>query len=202
MTCCQHSTVKAVQPAYRRVLWVVLLINFAMFLVEILGGLLSGSTALLSDALDFLGDAFNYGISLWVLNRALWVRARASLLKAYTLVAFALFVLATTFYRLFWGEVPRPIEMSLIGVLALLANVISAVLLYRYRQGDSNMRSVWLCSRNDAIGNILVVLASVAVYYSQSNLPDLLVAGVMAWLALQAGRRIIYQAKQELKGKV
>ncbi|MDG6895547.1 cation transporter [Volucribacter amazonae] len=198
MSCCQPSCVTP-SPTYAKVLWAVLAINFVMFLVEILGGLLSGSTALLADALDFFGDAFNYGLSLWVLNRALSLRAKASLLKGYSLLILAIFILLTSVYRLVWGDVPNHFEMSLIGGLALLANVISALLLYRYRQGDSNMTSVWLCSRNDAIGNILVVFASMAVYYSQSNLPDLLVAGVMAWLALQAGIRIIGQATQELQ---
>lgn len=203
MSCCHqtHCDSQSTNPAYRKVLWAVLAINFVMFLVEIIGGVQAGSTSLLSDSMDFFGDAANYGVSLFVLGSALSLRAKASLLKGYTMGVFGLTVFAVIVYRLWLGEIPDHEEMTVIGVLALLANVVSAWLLYRYREGDSNMRSVWLCSRNDAIGNILVVIAAGAVYFTQSNLPDLIVAAVMAGLSLQASVVIIRQANEELRSE-
>lgn len=203
MACCSSATcaTPSVSPTYRKVLWSVLAINFVMFLVEIVGGMASGSTSLLSDSMDFFGDAANYGVSLFVLGSALSVRAKASLLKGYTMGVFGVAVLAMIPYRLWLGKLPDHEEMTVIGFIALLANVVSAVLLYRFREGDSNMRSVWLCSRNDAVGNILVVVAAGAVYLTQSNLPDLIVSGVMAYLAISAAAAVVKQAKGELQGE-
>ena len=177
----------------------MLLINAAMFVVEILAGISSGSVSLLSDSLDFLGDSANYVISLIVLPMALSYRAKASLIKGATMGAFGLFILATTVYRLWYGEVPSHSQMSMVGLLALLANVTAAWLLYRFRDGDSNMTSVWLCSRNDAIGNVAVIGAGIAVYFTSSRYPDLIVAFILASLALSASATIIKQALGELK---
>ncbi|MDO4223652.1 MAG: cation diffusion facilitator family transporter [Acinetobacter sp.] len=185
-------------PHYRYVLWIALLINALMFAVEIIMGMKANSVSLLSDSLDFLGDAANYGISLFVLNMALRQRARASLIKGYTMSAFGVWILGVTAYQLLQGELPNYHEMSIVGVIALIANLTVAALFFSTRQGDSNMRGVWLCSRNDAIGNLAIIMAAGLVYWSNSAYPDLIVALIMAYLAIQAGVQIIRQAKQEL----
>lgn len=190
----------AIPPGYRRVLWVALVVNAAMFGVEIAGGLAAGSVSLLADAIDFFGDAANYGVSLAVLAMGAVWRARAALLKAATMMLFGAGVLARTAWAAYAGQPPEPLAMGLIGVLALLANVGVAVLLYAYREGDANMRSVWLCTRNDAIGNVAVVLAALGVFGTGTRWPDLLVAAVMAGLALTAGLSVMLQARRELAG--
>lgn len=189
-----HTTAR-----YRKVLWAALAINFGMFIIEIVMSARSGSVSLMSDSLDFLGDAGNYLISLLVLSMALHHRARASLLKGATMAAFGTWVLLTTLYQFWAGSLPNYHEMSIVGVLALLANVTAAALLYAFREGDSNMRGVWICSRNDAIGNLLVIAAAGGVYLSSSNLPDLLVALALSGLALKGASTIIRQARQELR---
>lgn len=199
-TSCSHDTHdKQLSPRYKKALWIALGLNLAMFVIEIMAGINSGSVSLLSDSLDFFGDSANYVISLIVLPMALSYRAKASLVKGVTMGAFGLFILATTVYRLWYGEVPSHSQMSLVGALALLANVTAAWLLYRFRDGDSNMTSVWLCSRNDAIGNVAVIGAGIAVYFTSSRYPDLVVAFIMAALALSAGVAIIKQAMGELQ---
>lgn len=197
---CTHHLAPAKTNKYRTALWAALGINGVMFLVEIIGGIQAGSVSLLADSLDFLGDTANYGISLFVLNHALRTRAKASMIKGGSMLLFGLFVFGSTFYRWWLGELPNYHEMSIIGVAALLANLWVVWILYHFREGDSNMQSVWLCSRNDALGNLAVILAGFAVYFSQSNLPDLLVALFMAYLAITAGWQVVQQAKQELHG--
>ncbi|MCJ0975445.1 cation diffusion facilitator family transporter [Pseudomonas sp. PS1] len=198
--CCDSGcATPAVGPAFRKALWVALVINLAMFGVEIVSGLRSGSVSLLADAIDFAGDAANYGISLVVLSMGLVWRARAALLKGVTMMAFGLFVLARAGWSLHAGVLPEPLTMGVIGALALLANVAVALMLYAFREGDSNMRSVWLCSRNDALGNIAVMAAAAGVFGTGSAWPDLGVALVMAGLALSAGYSVIRQARQELR---
>ncbi|GAB6388266.1 cation transporter [Stutzerimonas marianensis] len=198
--CCDSGcATPAVGPAFRKALWVALVINLAMFGVEIVSGLRSGSVSLLADAIDFAGDAANYGISLVVLSMGLVWRARAALLKGVTMMAFGLFVLARAGWSLHAGVLPEPMTMGVIGALALLANVAVALMLYAFREGDSNMRSVWLCSRNDALGNIAVMAAAAGVFGTGSAWPDLGVALVMAGLALSAGYSVIRQARQELR---
>lgn len=201
-TCCSHGCADSPaerSPRYRRVLWVALVINVVMFAVELVGGLRSGSVSLLADAVDFFGDAANYGLSLRVLGMALHWRARAALVKGLSMGAFGVFVLVRAVWMLAGGTVPEPVAMGAIGALALLANVSVAVMLYAWREGDANMRSVWLCSRNDAIGNLAVMAAALGVLGTGSAWPDLLVAGVMAVLALSAARSVIAQARQELQ---
>ena len=198
--CCHHVHPAPHQnPRYRRVLWVALLVNGAMFGVEIAGGLSAGSVALLADAVDFFGDAANYGLSLAVLGMALAWRARAAALKALSMGAFGLFVLGRAAWSARQGIVPEPATMGAIGALALLANVSVAAMLYAWRDGDANMRSVWLCSRNDAIGNLAVMAAALGVFGTGSAWPDLVVAAVMALLALSAARSIVRQASAELR---
>jgi Co/Zn/Cd efflux system component len=182
----------------RRVLWIALAVNALMFLVEIGAGVSAGSVSLLADAIDFFGDAANYGLSLAVLAMGAVARARAAVFKAATMVAFGAVVLGRALWIALQGGTPEPLTMGVVGTLALLSNVGVAVLLYAYREGDANMRSVWLCTRNDAIGNVAVLLAAVGVFGTGTRWPDLLVAAVMAGLALSAGLSVIRQARREL----
>ncbi len=197
--CCSHDHAPGASPRYRRVLWVALVINAAMFFAEIAGGLRAGSVSLLADAVDFFGDAANYGISLLVLGMALAWRARAAWFKGLCMGLFGLFVLARAAWSVASGDVPEPLTMGAIGMLALLANLAVAVLLYAWRDGDANMRSVWLCTRNDAIGNVAVMAAALGVFGTARAWPDLLVAAVMGTLALLAAASVMRQARRELR---
>ncbi|MCP5283541.1 MAG: cation transporter [Burkholderiaceae bacterium] len=196
---CHAEPAANASPAYRRVLWVALVLNAAMFGVEVTAGLAAGSVSLLADAVDFFGDAANYGLSLAVLGMGLAWRARAAWVKGLSMGAFGVFVIARAAWSLWQGEVPEPVTMGLVGALALVVNVAVALMLYRWREGDANMRSVWLCSRNDALGNLAVMAAALGVFGTGSAWPDLLVAGVMAVLALSASRAVLRQATQELR---
>ena len=200
--CCDHGheNAKAVaqSPVYRRILWVALAVNLAMFAVEIGAGLAAQSASLLADSLDFLGDAGNYGISLFVLGMALHWRARASLLKAATMAAFGLWVAFVTIDHALSGTVPGAHVMGVVGALALAANIGVAALLWRFRNGDSNMRSVWICTRNDAIGNLAVLAAAAGVLGSGTGWPDYLVAAIMSGLALTGALQIAKAALAEL----
>ena len=198
--CCNHDTGPAHNDGrYRRILWIALLVNLTMFIVEIGAGLKAGSVSLLADSLDFLGDAANYAISLWVLGMALTWRARAAQFKALSMLLFGLAVLGAALWHWWQGEVPSAPTMSVVGTLALLANLGVAVLLYAYREGDSNMRSVWLCTRNDALGNLAVLAAALGVFGTGSAWPDLIVASIMAALAITAAIQVLRQADGELK---
>jgi len=185
--------------AYRRVLWIVLAINAVMFFVEIGAGLAAGSASLQADALDFLGDAGNYIISLAVLGMALRYRAMAALAKGLTMGAFGLWVVGTVVRHSIVGTVPEPITMGVVGFAALAANAACFGLLYAYRDGDANMQSVWICSRNDVLGNLAVLLAAVGVFGTGTGWPDLIVATVMAALALQGAWIVVRQACDELQ---
>lgn len=183
---------------YRNVLWIALAVNAAMFAVEIVAGMRAESASLLADALDFLGDAANYGISVWVLGLELAIRARAALVKALTMAAFGLWVLGYTLWQATTGAIPSAPTMGLIGVLALAANLGVAGLLFAFRDGDSNRRSVWLCTRNDALGNLAVMLAALGVFGTGAAWPDLIVASIMASLALSSASRVMRHARAEL----
>lgn len=202
--CCNHDTpaVSTIQnlPRYRRALWIALGLNLAMFVVEVLAGGQSGSLSLLADAVDFAGDAINYGVSLAVLSAALLWRARAALFKAACMLGMGGFVLAKALWSLKTGAPPEAATMGVVAVLALSANLLAAWVLYAFREGDANMRSVWLCTRNDAIGNLAVMAAALGVFGTGSAWPDLLVAGIMASLALRGGWQILKQARAELRG--
>ena len=199
--CCsgECSSAKAVvSPRFRKALWVALADNALIFVVEIVGGLKSGSVSLLADAVDFAGDAANYGLSLAVLAMgALW-RARAALVKGLTMGAYGLFVLGKTAWAAMSGVPPEPFTMGAVALLALAANVSVAAMLYAFRDGDANMRSVWLCSRNDAIVNVAVGLAALGVLGTGTAWPDLVVAVVIAALALSAGWSVVRQAHGEI----
>jgi Co/Zn/Cd efflux system component len=197
----QHMHAPASQassPRYRRILWIALIVNALMFLVEIGAGLKSGSVSLLADSVDFFGDAANYGLALWALSLAAVWGSRVALLKGITMLLFGLAVLARTAWSSWAGEMPEAITMGAIGSLALAANLLVAALLYQYREGNANMRSVWLCTRNDAFGNIAVLFAGIAVWGSGSAWPDLAVALVMAGLAIHSGSQVIRHALAEL----
>ena len=186
-------------PRWWRVLWIALVVNAAMFFIEMVAGSAADSRALQADALDFLGDAANYAVSLAVVGAALTWRARAALLKSLFMLGFAAWVFGSAILAFVNGTTPDPATMGAVGALALAANVSVALLLYRYRTGDANMRSVWICSRNDAIGNVAVMLAALGVLGTGSAWPDLIVAGVMAALALTGGVQVLRHALSELR---
>lgn len=194
-----HSHGIADNPRYRWILWIALLANAAMFAIEIVAGLAAHSVSLQADALDFLGDAANYAVSLFVLGLALRWRARASLLKALSMGLFAAWVLGRTGINLMQGTLPEAATMGVVGAVALFANLAVALLLFRFREGDSNMRSVWLCTRNDALGNIAVLAAAGGVFGLSAGWPDLIVAAGMATLAAVASVQIGRLALRELR---
>ena len=200
--CCSDSACanpgRPLPPGFRRALWIALWANLAMFGVELAAGWNAGSVSLLADAVDFFGDAANYGLSLAVLSMAAVWRSRAALVKGASMGAYGLYVLGQAGWNLWAGTVPEPLTMGAVGALALLVNVAVAALLYAFRDGDANMRSVWLCSRNDAIGNVAVMLAAAGVFGTHSAWPDLAVAVIMAALGLGAARSVLRQARQEL----
>jgi cation diffusion facilitator family transporter len=197
--CCDHTPETQVQDQrYRRVLWAVLMVNAAMFLIEVVAGLASGSVSLQADALDFLADVANYTISLFVLGLAFRYRSTAALAKGATMGVFGIWVLATCLWHTVHGEVPEPVTMGAVGGVALIANALCFALLWAYRAGDSNRRSVWLCSRNDVIGNFAVLLAALGVFKTGTVWPDVIVAAIMSVLALQGAWHVIRQASGEL----
>lgn len=202
-SCCHHDhhhdAPTGAAKGARLVLWIALLLNVAMFVVELGAGLVAGSTSLLADSVDFLGDAANYGIALAVLPLALVWRARAALLKGISMGLFGLWVAAMAVRHAVTGTLPEPLTMGAVGVLALVVNVVVAVMLYRFRTGDSNMRAVWICSRNDALGNLAVMAAASGVFATGTPWPDIAVAALMATLAIWGSAQVIAQARGELR---
>ena len=196
--CCAPAR-PAADPRFRQALWIALTVNAAMFVAEIAAAAGSGSVSLLADAIDFFGDAANYALSLAVLGMALHVRARAAVLKAVCMGAFGLFVLGRAAWAAIAGVPPEAITMGAVGLLALAANLGVALLLFRHRSGDANMRSAWICSRNDAIGNLAVILAALGVFGTGSAWPDLAVAVLMAVLAVWGAATVLRAARQELR---
>jgi Co/Zn/Cd efflux system component len=197
--CCDHEVkFEGLSAAYKRTLGAVIAINGTMFLAELGAGFFAGSQALKADALDFLGDTATYAITLFVIGMPLIWRARAALLKGLTLGAMGLWVLGSTAYHVLVLGVPQAEVMGAVGFLALTANLTSVMLLLKYRNGDANTRSVWLCSRNDAIGNLAVILAASGVWATDTAWPDLIVAGIMASLFLWSSAQIVRQAVGEL----
>lgn len=200
--CCNH-TPAAPEPnrdgGYRRVLWAVLAINALMFAVEIGAGLAASSAALQADALDFLADAGNYAISLFVVGMGLRVRASAALVKGATMALFGLWVVAILAWHAINGTVPEAMTMGAVGLAALVANAASFGLLWAFRHGDSNMRSAWICTRNDVLGNLAVLLAAAGVFGTGTGWPDVIVAAIMAGLALQGSAVVLRQSLTELR---
>ncbi|MGI9351922.1 MAG: cation transporter [Rhizobiaceae bacterium] len=197
--CSGNPVFDGLDPRYKRVLWLVIFINGAMFVTEMVAGKLAGSQALQADALDFLGDTLTYGVSLAVIGLSLKARSLAAIFKGISLLVMGLWVFGSTTYQIFVLGVPQAEIMGLIGFLALVANMASVLLLLRYKDGDANVRSVWLCSRNDAIGNVAVILASMAVWFTISAWPDLIVAIIMAGLFLRSSQLILLQAFREYR---
>lgn len=197
---CGHNTdFDGADPQFKRALWAVVAINATMFFIEIIAGEIAGSQALKADALDFLADAVTYGITLAVIGAALRTRALAALGKGISLLLMGMWVFGSTLYTVLSPEVPQAKVMGMIAVMALLANLVSVLILMKWREGDANVRSVWLCSRNDAIGNVAVMLAALGVFGTGTAWPDLLVAGIMAGLFLSSSYQIIQQSWKELK---
>ncbi|PUB81212.1 MAG: cation transporter [gamma proteobacterium symbiont of Ctena orbiculata] len=188
----------SVDPRFRKALWVALIVNTIMFAVEIAGGLHAGSVSLLADAVDFAGDAANYALSLTVLSLGLMWRARAALVKGLTMGGYGLFVLGKSAWAALYGVAPEPYTMGIIGLLALSANLSVALMLYTFRDGDANMRSVWLCSRNDAIVNLTIIIAALGVLGSGTRWPDLIVAVMISSLALTSAFTVVRQARREI----
>jgi len=184
---------------YKRVLWTVIGINGAMFLAEMVAGQLAGSQALKADALDFLADTITYGLSLAVIGASLRTRASAALLKGVSLSLMAAWVFGSTIYQTLVLGLPKAEVMGAVGMLALAANLASVLLLLPYKDGDANVRSVWLCSRNDAIGNVIVMVAALGVWGTASAWPDLAVAAVMAGIFLTSSVQILRQAWAEYR---
>lgn len=199
MTCsCSAPEPQGPAPGFRKALWIALWVNLAMFFVEGLASLQSGSVALMADAIDFFGDSANYLLSLTVLSMGMLWRGRAALVKGLTMATFGLVVWGRAIWVLQSGVTPEPLTMGLVGLLALAANVGVAVMLFKFREGDSDMRSVWLCSRNDAIGNLAVMGAALGVFGTGSAWPDLVVAGIMGTLALTAGISVVRHARSDI----
>lgn len=196
-SCGQNAQFDGMSDAYKRILWIVIAINAGMFLVEMGASWWSGSLALQADALDFFGDSITYTITLLAIGHSLKWRASAALFKGATLFLMGGWVLGSTLYRVFILNAPDELIMGGVALAALGANLTSALLLMKYKEGDANVRSVWLCSRNDAIGNVAVLLAAAAVGYTQSAWSDLLVAFLMAGLFLHSATLILRQALQE-----
>jgi Co/Zn/Cd efflux system component len=190
---------KKQDTAYRRVLWAVLTINAAMFAVEVIAGLAAGSASLQADSLDFLGDAANFAISLLVVGMALRYRATAALAKGATMAAFGVWVIGTVVWHSLHGTLPNAFTMGTVGIAALTANAASFGLLWAYRHGDSNMRSAWICTRNDVLGNIAVLVAAAGVFGTGTGWPDVIVAAIMATLAVQGAVLVVRQAIGELR---
>lgn len=196
---CGDIAFDGLSATYKKILWVVVFINFVMFMVEALAGFLADSTALKADALDFLGDAATYAATLLVIGKPMKTRSLVALLKGLSLGAMAIFVLGFTLYRVFVEGEPQALTMGVIGFMALTANVISVLILMKYRDGDSNVRSVWLCSRNDAIGNIAVILAGAGVFTTGTVWPDITVAFMIAGLFMHSSIKITSQALSEYR---
>ncbi len=198
-SCHDHCDAKTEQStAYRKVLWICLIANAVMFVVQMIASYAAHSVSLLANSADFFSDAANYGISLYVLNLSLRQKAKASMFKGVSLGLVGLWVAFETLHHALQPELPEPFIMAAISVVALAVNVGCAVLLYKYRGGDSNRESVWICSRNDAIGNIAVMIAAAGVFASNTSWPDIIVAAILGWLAVTGAWRIITSARKEL----
>ena len=195
--CSEGVTFDGLSSDYRRRLWAVIAINASMFALEMGAGVLAGSQALQADALDFFGDTLTYGLSLAVIGLSLRVRATAAIVKGVSLALMGLWVFGSTIWHALVLGLPRAEVMGLIGFLALAANLASVLILLKYKDGDANVRSVWLCSRNDAVGNVAVMLAAVGVWGTGSGWPDVIVAALLAALFLQSAAKIVHQAIKE-----
>jgi len=202
--CCGNDlnvNIQTVNKNFKRSLWIALFLNFSMFILENIEGFKSHSLSLRADAIDFLGDSANYFLTLVVLNSAVHLKTKASMIKAFSMFGFGVWVLVSAIVRFKSDILPESFTMTWVGSLALLVNASVAYILFKFKDGDSNMQSVWLCSRNDAIGNVAVILASAGVYYFSSKWPDLIVAFFMSLLSISASYKILLVVKNELKAE-
>lgn len=201
---CQSCSLEIKPPEgnQKKVLWIALILNAGMFFAEVITGFFADSVALKADAIDFLGDAANYGVSLFVLGMSVGTRARASLLKAYTMGAFGFWVIGSAVFSWISQSQPEPSLMGKLGALAMFVNLLVAGLLFKFRNGDSNMKSVWICTRNDVIGNIAVIIAAGGVIVTSSRWPDLIVASGMGLLAIFSAKEVIKEANRELQSQI
>jgi len=195
--CCGKVNSARIDAETRRILWIVLIANASMFAVETIGGHAVGSLALQADALDFAADAATYGVTLWAIGRASHVRTRAALIKSAAMLAMGVFIFAMAVVRLLSPAPPEAAPMGLIGALALAVNLCAVIMLLRFRNSDANLRSVWLCSRNDAFGNILVILAAGATAATRSPWPDFAVGAIMCLLFVSGSWAVYSQARRE-----
>ena len=199
MACsCSAPEPKSPAPGFRKALWIALWVNLAMFVVEGVASLSSGSVSLMADAIDFFGDSANYILSLTVLSMGMLWRGRAAMVKGITMTAFGLVVWARAVWVVQAGITPEPLTMGAVGLLALAANVSVAAMLFKFREGDSDIRSLWLCSRNDAISNIAVMVAALGVFGTGTAWPDLIVAAIMGTLAITAGISVMRHARSDI----
>lgn len=200
--CCadKASAVERLRERQMTTLRLVLAANAAMFVIELVAGLLAGSVALLADSLDMLGDALVYALSLFAAARGSVWKARAALVKAAVMGLFGVFVLGQVLYRLAYPQLPAVETMGAVGALALAVNFACFSLLWRHRGEDINMRSVWLCSRNDLVANVAVLLAAAAVWITLSPWPDLLVGALICAVFLRSALLVAREALAELRG--
>lgn len=187
-----------ISKPYRKILWICLFANAVMFIVQIIASQVAHSVSLLANSLDFFSDAANYGISLFVLGKNIRMKAYASIFKGISLGLIGVWTAFEILHHSMAQALPEPLIMTYVSIVALAVNIGCAVLLFKYRTGDSNMRSVWLCSRNDALGNIAVMFAAAGVFALSTIWPDIIVAAILAWLALSAAWQILKHARQEL----
>ena len=195
--CCGKVTAAPLDAQVRRILWIVLIANAAMFLVETVGGHAVGSLALQADALDFAADAATYGVTLWAVGQTALIRTRAASFKSAAMLLMGLVILAMAVAKLSSPAPPEPTPMGVIGFLALSVNLGAVLLLLRFRKSDANLRSVWLCSRNDAYGNVLVMIAAAATAATRSPWPDFGVGVIMSLLFLSGSWSVYRQARSE-----
>ncbi|OAN89811.1 cobalt transporter [Marinobacter sp. EhC06] len=199
MACsCSAPEPKSPAPGFRKALWIALWVNLAMFVVEGIASLSSGSVSLMADAIDFFGDSANYVLSLTVLSMGMLWRGRAAMVKGITMAVFGLVVWGRAIWVVQADITPEPLTMGAVGLLALAANMSVAAMLFKFREGDSDMRSVWLCSRNDAISNIAVMVAALGVFGTGTAWPDLIVAAIMGTLAITAGISVVRHARSDI----
>jgi Co/Zn/Cd efflux system component len=195
--CTGNVSFQGLSRDYKARLWAVIILNASMFTIEMSGGVAAASQALQADALDFLGDTLTYGMSLAVIGLSLRARSAAALIKTATLAIMGLWVFGSTLWHVFVPGTPRPEVMGLIAFLALATNLMSVLILLKYKDGDANVRSVWLCSRNDAIGNVAVMVAALGVWGTATAWPDVIVAAILASLFLNSASKILRQALDE-----
>lgn len=199
--CCEKKTCEltAMREGHSKVLWILLAINAVMFVVEGSAGFLAHSTSLLADALDMLGDALVYGFSLFVLARSPRWQAGAALAKGGFMLVFGVGVMAEAVHKILYPVMPSVETMGIIGCVALAANLVCFFLLYRHRGDNLNMSSTWVCSRNDLIANVGILIAAASSYLLVSRWPDILIGGIIAALFLGSAWGVIHQSVTELR---